>query len=443
MGALIKKKVGGGVQITEPYVGSPATKAGLVPGDVIIEIDGKPVFDETSEQSSARMKGQPGTDVLFKVVKGRTGDTTDVKVTRERIHISSISYAGIIRDTIGYIKISGFTDKMSEELRQSVSDLKKQGAKRMVIDLRDNGGGIMDEAINISSVFVPKGTMIVSSKGRDKNVSQIYRTAKDPIDTLMPLMVMVNSSSASASEIFAGAMQDLDRATIAGKRTFGKGLIQSVKPTPYNGKVKYTTGKYYTPSGRCVQAIDYSHRNEDGSVGNIPDSLKHEFKTKLGRSVYDGGGVTPDIVTEARQYSRPAFSLVYNDIFGDYAVQYFKKNESIPAAKDFHLTDEEYAEFVEYASNLDFDCRSSAETALDQLVKAAKQDGLYDEYKTEIEALSAKVKMDKKTMLTVKKDEFKPLLEEEIVVKYYFSSEGNVIALRDDDQLAAALDQWR
>lgn len=443
VGALIKKRVGEGVQITEPYIGSPATKAGLVPGDVIIEIDGKPVFEETSEESSNRMKGQPGTDVLFKVVKGRTGDTTDVKVTRERIHISSISYAGVIRDSIGYVRISGFTDKMSEEFRQSVIDLKKQGIKRLVIDLRDNGGGVMDEAIHISSLFVPKGTLIVSAKGRDKNVSQIYRTAKEPVDTLMPLMVMVNSSSASASEIFAGAMQDLDRAVIAGKRTFGKGLIQSVKPTPYNGKVKYTTGKYYIPSGRCVQAIDYSHRNEDGSVGNIPDSLKHEFKTRLGRTVYDGGGVTPDIITEAQQYSRPAFSLVYNDIFGDYAIRYFKAHESIPAAKDFHLTDEEYADFVEYASGLEFDCRSSAQTALDQLVKAAKQDGLYDEYKAEIEALSAKVKMDKRSMLIVKKDEFKPLLEEEIVVKYYFNAEGNVIALRDDSQLADALDQWK
>ncbi|MDD2594340.1 MAG: S41 family peptidase [Bacteroidales bacterium] len=442
VGATIKKRPSEAVLIVQPYSGSPASKAGLVPGDQIIEIDGASVIGLSSEESSNKMKGQPGTQVKFKVVKGRTGDTVDVVVTRERIHISDIEYAGIIKDSIGYIKLTGFTDKMSVEMKEKVLSLKQDGAKRIILDLRGNGGGIMDEAIQLVSLFVPKGTLVVSSKGRNPIMNQEYFTTDTPIDTLIPLMVMVNSGSASSSEIVAGALQDLDRAVIAGKRTFGKGLIQSIKPVPYNGKVKITTGKYYTPSGRCVQAIDYSHRNEDGSVGNVPDSLKKEFKTKNGRSVYDGGGITPDIETKSDYYSRPAVSLVYSDVLGDYATEYFKNHPAIASPADFYLTDAEYADFVKYASTRDFDYRSGAETVLEQLVKAARQDNLYDEYKAEIEALESRIKMDKETMLNVKKDEIKALLEQEIVIKYYFASAGTIVMLRDDPQLYDAIDLW-
>lgn len=443
VGSLIKKpKISDPVLIVEPYSGSPATKAGLVPGDQIISIDGESVFGLTSEQSSAKMKGRPGTQVSFQVIKGRTGDTVDVVVTRERIHISDIEYADIIRDSVGYIKLTGFTDKMNVELKQKVLDLKSRGIKRLVIDLRGNGGGIMDEAISIVSLFVPKGTLVVYSKGREERMNQQYFTTENPIDTLIPLMVMVNSGSASASEIVAGSLQDLDRAVIAGKQTFGKGLIQSIKPLPYNGKIKVTTGKYYTPSGRCVQAIDYSHRNEDGSVGYVPDSLRRAFKTKGGRTVYDGGGITPDIDVAAKIYSRTAVSLVYSDILGDYAIEYFKKHEAVSLPAEFHVTDAEYDEFVKYAVTRDFDARSGAETVLDQLIKAAVQDNLYDEYKVEIEALASKIKMDKETILKVLREEIKPLLEEEIMIKYYFSGAETVISLRSDSQLFDSMDKW-
>ncbi|MBO4571369.1 MAG: S41 family peptidase [Bacteroidales bacterium] len=442
VGSTIKKRPNEGVLIFEPYENSPILKAGLQPGDTIIAIDGIPVYGETSEQSSSRMKGQPGTDVTFKVIKGRTGDTLDVVVTRERIHVSDIAYSGIIRDSIGYVRVSGFTDKVSDEFRSSFLDLRKRGISRLVIDLRDNGGGIMDEAIKMLSFFVPKGTLVVSSKGRNEQMNQEYRTKDEPIDTEIPLLVMVNSSSASASEIFAGAIQDLDRGIIAGRRTFGKGLIQSVITTPYDGKVKITTGKYYTPSGRCVQALDYSHRNEDGSVGFIPDSLKKEFRTAGGRSVYDGGGITPDIEAEAHIYSRPAYSLVYNDILGEYSIRYFKSHPEIAPAEDFRLSDAEYDEFVKFAEKKEFDSRGGAAAYLDQLVSAAKLDGLYDTYKTEIEALKKKIETDKRTMLLTKKDEIRPLLEEEIAVKYYCLKAGEVIRLRDDDQLFKALDKW-
>lgn len=423
VGAIIRKAPGEGVRIIEPYENSPAAKYGLLPGDTIIEIDGKPVYDETSEQSSGRMKGQPGTEVKFKVVKGRTKDTVDVVVVRERIHVSDIAYAGIYRDDIGYIQLSGFTANISEEFKENVLKLKEAGAKRLVIDLRDNGGGVMDEAIEIVSLFVPKGTLVVSSKGRVAEMNREYRTTSAPVDTAMPLLVMVNGNSASASEITAGALQDLGRATIAGTRSFGKGLIQSIRPMPYNSQMKVTTGKYYTPSGRCVQAIDYSNRHEDGSLDKDAN-----------------GGIAPDIEVAGHPFSRPTVSLVYYDIIGSYAIEYFIAHENID--RDFHLTDAEYEDFVKYAATQDFDARTAAQTALDQLIKAAKSEDLYDNYKDEIEALQKKVNMDKEAVLRAKKDEILPLVEQEIVTCYYFNRASVPVALRYDKQLSGAVDKW-
>lgn len=442
IGAIIKKRPDGGVVISEPYAGSPAIKAGLAPGDTIMAVDGVTVIGETSEQSTSRMKGQPGTDVRFSIIRGRTGEKAEVVVRREIIHVSSIAYAGMLSDTIGYIKITSFTEKLASEVKKELEALKAKGAKRLVIDLRDNGGGVMEEAVEMISLFVPKGTLAMSSKGRLENMNRVYHTTSAPFDTEIPLLVMVNSASASASEITSGALQDLDRATIAGRRTYGKGLIQSIKPVAYNNQLKVTTGKYYIPSGRCVQAIDYSHRNEDGSVGHIPDSLRKEFKTVKGRSVYDGGGITPDIDVKQSSFSRTAVSLVYYDITGDYALDYYKKHPKIAPAETFHLTDEEYEEFVKFASDKDFDIRSAAQTTLDNLISAAKQDNMYDIYKTEIEALAAKVNMGKAEILRVKKDEIKAILEEEIVTRYYFSPAGVMLGLRSDKQLKEAVEKW-
>ena len=423
VGALIRKAPGEGVRIIEPYENSPAAKFGLQPGDTIIEIDGEPVYGETSEQSSGRMKGQPGTEVRFKVVKGRTKDTVDVVVTRERIHVSDVTYAGLYRDSIGYIQLSGFTANISEEFKDSVLKLKEAGAKRLVIDLRDNGGGVMDEAIDIVSLFVPKGTLVVSSKGRSPEMNREYRTTGSPVDTLIPILVMINGNSASASEITAGALQDLGRATIAGERSFGKGLIQSVRPMLYNTQLKVTTGKYYTPSGRCVQAIDYSNRHEDGTLDKDP-----------------GGGIAPDITVKGHPFSRPTLSLIYYDIIGSYAIDYFIAHESIE--RDFHLTDAEYEDFVKYAAAQEFDARTAAQTVLDQLIKAAKSEDLYDSYEDEIEALQKKVDMDKETVLRAKKSEILPLVEQEIVTRYYFNRASVPVALRYDVQLKEAVEKW-
>ena len=423
VGALIRKAPGEGVRIIEPYEGSPAAKYGLEPGDTIIEIDGIPVCEETSEQSSGRMKGQPGTEVKFKLIKGRTKDTVDVTVVRERIHVSDITYAGIYKDDIGYIQLTGYTAKMAEEFKETLLRLKEAGAKRLVIDLRDNGGGVMDEAISLVSLFVPKGTLVVSSKGRVPEMNREYRTTESPVDTLMPLLVMVNGNSASASEITAGALQDLGRATIAGTRSFGKGLIQSVRPMPYNTQMKLTTGKYYTPSGRCVQAIDYSNRHEDGSLDKDAN-----------------GGIAPDITVEDHPYSRPTVSLIYYDILGSYAIEYYLKHMTID--RDFHLTDAEYEDFVAYAAAQDFDARTAAQTALEQMIRAAKAEDLYDNYKEEIEALQKKVNMDKAAVLRAKKAEILPLVEQEIVTCYYFNRASVPVALRYDEQLREAVDKW-
>jgi carboxyl-terminal processing protease len=447
IGAVIKKIDTLGVLISQPYKGSPAVKYGLEPGDVILKIDGEDVKPLNADQCSSKMKGQPGTEVIFLVKKGRSGEIKEYRIIRERIHIPDVSYSGIIdkkydksQYRTGYIKLEAFTSNGAEDVKKALISLKEQGADRIVLDLRGNGGGLMDQAIKIVSLFVPKGTVAVSQKGRIESENMTYKTMSDPVDTNIPLIVMVNSSSASSSEIVAGALQDLDRAVIIGTRTFGKGLVQAMRPVGYNGTLKLTIAKYYTPSGRCVQAIDYSHRNSDGSVGYVPDSLKKAFKTSGGRTVYDGGGITPDTTIKAPVYSRPALSLVVNDIVNDYAIKYYTQHNSIAEAGNFTLTDTEYEEFVKYAASKDFDSRSAAQAQLEQIIKATKSEGLYEINKEEFEALEKKLSVSKEEILRIKKDEIKPILEEEIVNKFHFT-EGRVVSIiRNDIQLQQALE---
>ena len=345
IGAIIHKKKDENVVINEPYADSPAQKYGLTCGDEIIAIDGVPTKGLETKESSDRMKGKPGTTVVFRIKKVRTGDTLDVPVVRERIHFPDIEYAGMLDDTTGYILQSGFTDNVSAEMRAKFIDLKKQGMKRLVLDLRGNGGGLMNEAVSIVSLFVPKGSLVVTSKGNAPESYREYRTSAEPVDTEIPIIVMIDSGSASSSEIVAGALQDMDRAVIMGKRSYGKGLVQSIRPVPYSGQIKVTTAKYYTPSGRCVQAIDYSSRNEDGSVGHIPDSLTREFKTAGGRIVRDGGGITPDVDIDLSQYSRLTYSIVLGGVLDRYVIDYARRHESIPAVEDFHFSDEDFEDF--------------------------------------------------------------------------------------------------
>ena len=444
IGAVIyKPDVNGNVQINEPYAGSPAAKAGLRCGDEIEAIDGETTHGLTSQQSSDKMRGKPGTTVVFRVKKLRggptwkAGDVIEVPVTRERIALPSIEYVDMLNDRDGYVLMTKFTDGVGQGIRDAYNTLKKKGMKRLVLDLRSNGGGLMNEAVNIVSLFVPKGSVVVTSKGRLAGAEQVYKTTTDPIDLEIPIVVLVDSGSASASEIVSGALQDLDRATIIGTRTYGKGLVQSIRPLPYDGQLKVTTAKYYTPSGRCVQAIDYSHRNEDGSVGHIPDSLTHEFKTLHGRTVRDGGGITPDFEVKGHKYSRLTYSIVLNGIVDQYSMKYVREHEALPSVEDFHF--DAYDDFVAFAKDKEFDYRSSARALFDEMKKVLAEDGLTETMSGELAAMEKSLDMDKETFLRLKKDEIVPFIEEEIAVRYWFQEAGIKVRLRTDDQLKEAL----
>ena len=444
IGAVIyKPDVNGNVQINEPYAGSPAAKAGLRCGDEIETIDGETTHGLTSQQSSDKMRGKPGTTVVFRVKKLRggptwqAGDVIEVPVTRERIALPSIEYVDMLNDRDGYILMTKFTEGVGQGIREAYFTLKKKGMKRLVLDLRSNGGGLLTEAVNIVSLFVPKGSLVVTSKGRSAGTGQVYKTTSDPVDLDIPIVVLVDSGSASASEIVSGALQDLDRATIIGTRTYGKGLVQSIRPLPYDGQLKVTTAKYYTPSGRCVQAIDYSHRNEDGSVGHIPDSLTHEFKTLHGRTVRDGGGITPDFEVKGHKYSRLTYSIVLNGIVDQYAMKYVREHEALPTVEDFHF--DAYDDFIAFAKDKEFDYRSSARALFDEMKKVLAEDGLTETMSGELAAMEKSLDMDKETFLRLKKDEIVPFIEEEIAVRYWFQEAGIKVRLRTDDQLKEAL----
>lgn len=440
IGAVIyKPDIGGNVIINEPYAGSPAQKFGLSCGDEILEIDGQSVHGLTSQQCSDKMRGEPGTSVLFKIKKLRTRDTVEVKVTREKIRIPDIEFAGMLDETTGYILQTGFTEGVGKEMRAAVTRLKKQGMKTLVLDLRGNGGGLLDEAAEIVSVFLPKGSLVVTASGKDKSSNYTITTKQDPVDPELEIIVLVDSATASSSEIVAGALQDTDRATIMGQRTFGKGLVQSIRSLPYGGELKVTTAKYYTPSGRCVQAIDYSHRNEDGSVGQIPDSLTREFRTAHGRIVRDGGGITPDVKLEEKEYSRLTYALVAYGIIEEYVLDYVRKHDSIAPAAEFHFSDEDYEDFVAFAKDKEFDYRSTAKALFDSMKSELDKDGISESISAQLDTLENAINIEKEDFLRLKKDEIIPLIEEEIVVRYYFQEAGVGIRLRYDDALKQAL----
>lgn len=441
IGALVyKPKKEGNLLINEPYVGTPAARAGLVCGDEVLEIEGTVTNGLTAQQCTDKMKGNPGTGLKMKVRKVRTGEIKDVVLTREYIHLSDVSYYGMLNDTTGYISQTGFTTNVSQAVKDAFLDLKKQGMTKLVLDLRGNGGGLINEAVSIVSLFVPKGSLVVSQKGKSiKEEVKLY-TTQEPVDTEIPILVMVDGGSASSSEIVSGALQDMDRATIMGTRSYGKGLVQGIRPLPYGGQLKVTVAKYYTPSGRCVQALDYAKRGEDGSVKAIPDSLTHEFRTVGGRAVRDGGGITPDVEIKAEPASRMLLVLFYNGIMEDFIMEYVKLHDQIGDPDKFHLDDEDFDLFVKVAMGKKFDYRSESKALYDKLVESLKQDKIQDKVAEQLDALDKVLNMDKEESIRIHKTEILPLLEREVVARYYFRPQAEKHALQYDIQLKKALE---
>ncbi len=439
IGALIQTQ-GDKVVISEPYEGFGADKAGLMAGDKIIKIDGNEAVGKSSDEIREFLLGEAGTTVEIVIERPGTEGTLTKIVTREEVKIKDVPYFGMIGDSVGYIRLTGFTESASSEVKAALKNLKEQNAKSIVIDLRGNGGGLLRESVNIVNFFVEKGTPVVSTKGKIKDWDKEYKALSMPIDTDIPLAILVNSSSASASEIVSGSLQDNDRAVILGSLSYGKGLVQQVRPLSYNSKLKVTVAKYYTPSGRCIQKLDYSHRNENGKVDEIPDSLITEFKTlNSKRSVFDGKGVAPDVKVKSKELSDISVSLLQKNLFFGFATEYRLKHEKISGAKDFLLTNEEYESFVNYLSDKEYEYTTESEDLLVKLEEAAKEDKYFDDVKTEYEALKNKLNHNKKSDLYKFKAEIKQILESEIVSRYYYQKGQIEVSLKYDPVLDEAI----
>lgn len=439
VGALIRQQ-GDYVVISEPYEGFPAQKADLRAGDKILKINDIDAKGKKTDDISKILKGQPSTAI--KLIIEREGEKKPLEkvVNREEIKIKSVSYSGMISQNTGYIKLTGFTENAAGEVKEALLELKKNPElKSVVFDLRGNPGGLLKEAIDIVNIFEEKGTEIVSTRGKVKDWDKTHKALNTPVDLNIPMTILVDRGSASASEIVSGALQDLDRGVVIGQRSYGKGLVQQTRPLSYNAQLKVTVAKYYIPSGRCIQALDYSHRNDDGSVDKVPDSLISAFKTKNGRIVYDGGGVTPDVTVEARKYSNILASLVSKNLIFDYATKYRIAHPTIVAAKDFRLSDAEYDEFVAFLNGKEYDYTTKTEKKLEELKADAKADKTLDVINADLEALKAKIAHNKKDDLMKYKPEIKQFLEEEIASRYYFQNGRLEASMKDDDELKEAL----
>ena len=426
--------------IAEPYEGMPAATSGLKAGDVLMAIDGKDLAGKNNQEVSEMLRGQVGTGFKLTVQRPGTEKPLDFDIVRRSIQLPIIPYYTALDNHVGYINLSTFSGNPSKEFKQAFLDLKKKGITSLIIDLRNNGGGLLDEAIEIANFFVPRGKVLVTTKGKIKQASNTYKTLREPLDLDIPLAVLVNSSTASSSEILAGSLQDLDRAVIVGNRTFGKGLVQTTRMLPYGGTMKLTTSKYYIPSGRCVQAIDYKHRNEDGSVGRIPDSLTTVFHTAAGREVRDGGGVTPDIEVKQEKLPNILFYLVNDNLIFNYATQYCLKHATIAEPEKFVITDADYADFKEMVKKADFKYDQQTEKILKSLKEMAEFEGYLSDASEEFNALEKKLTHNLDRDLDYFSKDIKSMIALEIVKRYYYQRGAIIEQLKDDDDLKKAVE---
>jgi len=441
IGALIHKD-GDHVVISEPYEGFPAYNANLKAGDILIEVDGKKVSGKSTSEISEALKGQPNTLVKLLIERPGTKGNLNIDLTRKEIKIDDVPYAGMLNDKVGYIRLTSFTQTASKQVIDAMNKLKKENnAQSIVFDLRGNGGGLLNESINIVNAFVPKGTMVVQTKGKISEWDATYRTLNAPIDTEIPVVVLVDDHSASASEIVSGALQDLDRAVIVGDRTFGKGLVQQTRRLSYNAQLKVTVAKYYIPSGRCIQKIDYSHRDKDGDAPIMADSLIVPYKTLVNkRTVYDGKGINPDIKIEERDASNITVVLITKYHIFDYATKYKLTHESIAASEKFHLSDKEYQEFITYLSDKNITYETETEKQLKKLKEIATKEKYFQLANDEYKSLEEKLVLDKSGDLMKFQDEIKEILENEIISRYYFQKGRIQASLNNDPAVAKALE---
>lgn len=440
IGALISKQ-NGKIVIAEPYEGFPAQKSGLRAGDILLEVARKSTEKLSTEDVSSLLKGPANKPVLVKIQRYGQKKPMDIEIVREKIQIDPVPYYGMLDKETGYIRLSNFTVDCTERVKTALIELKeKQGAKTLVLDLRSNPGGLLMEAVRIANLFIPKGQEIVSTRGKVKQWDKVYTATENPVDTVMPVAVLVNRGSASASEIVAGAIQDLDRGMIIGTRTFGKGLVQTTRDLSYNAKLKITTAKYYIPSGRCIQALDYTHRNEDGSVGIIPDSLISKYTTKKGRIVFDGGGVAPDLAVADETLSNLSMNLVAQSVIFDFATYFNSKTEKIASPEEFTISPEVYADFVQFVKNKDFKYESKTEEELDKLMEIAKREKYYDISKAEFDKLKEMLGHNLVQDMDHFKKEISELLTDEIVSRYYYQKGAIKSALRDDADIKKAVE---
>ncbi len=432
--------IDGKIIIGDPYEGFAAYKAGIRAGDQLVGVNGVNVEGKRSDEIGNLLKGNAGTPIKLKIIKVGQTATTELNLVREEIKTKAVPYYNVLPNgETGYIKLISFTENCSGEVKEALLDLKSKGCKSIVLDLRENLGGLLNEAVNIVNFFVDKGQEIVFTKGKVPEWDKSYLAVNNPIDTQIPLVVLVNENSASASEIVSGALQDLDRALIIGKRTYGKGLVQQTKPLVYNAQIKVTVAKYYIPSGRCVQALDYSNKDEEGRVEKVPDSLITAFKTKGGRVVYDGAGIMPDVKTVDEKYSNILISLISKNLIFNYATKYYLAHSQLATPGNFNLTDAEYNEFVTYLKDKDYNYKTRSELELEDLKKNAEEEKYFADIKPEFETLLNKMAANKKDDLVKNKEQIKKYLEEEIAARYYFQKGRIEIALKNDDDLKEGL----
>mgnify|MGYP001323377347 FL=1 len=438
IGAMITKR-DEYVYISEPYEGFPAQKSGLMAGDKILEVNNISVKGKSTEEVSKLLKGQPNTNVSILIERKYINEPFEVSFKREKVTVGSVPYFGLLENNIGYVKLRSFTRNCSNDLKNAILKLKEQSATSLILDLRGNPGGLLNESVKIANFFVNQGEEIVSTKGKIKSWEKVYTATNKPIDTEIPLVVLIDQSSASASEIVSGSLQDLDRAVIVGKRSFGKGLVQQTRKLSYNSQLKLTVAKYYIPSGRCIQALDYSNRNEDGSVGKIADSLSTEFRTKNNRKVYDGGGITPDLVTESEVSSKILLSLFRERLFFDYATEYRLKNENILSAKDFKINDEKFLDFKNFLSDKEYEYETDTEKAYKKLKKVAEEENYFESMKNNFDLLVTKIDDAKSDDLEKNKDFVKEILANEIVSRYYYQKGRIQSSLNYDKDILEAI----